>query len=124
MLRATAHQRVLLARAATGRDIIATCRSRTDEPSPAPADTHRGSPSAHDARRRRPFGRTICDICLDLAVLAEFCTDLFWTELFELMRHVGASVITRMRENEQAFAQQQDRTARIGNATSSPTGPL
>ena len=62
--------------------------------------------------RRRPFGRTICDICLDLAVVAELCTGPFWTELFELMRHVGASVITLMREKscrEQACALQPDR---------------
>jgi len=79
MLCATALQRVLLARAATSRDIIATCRIRTDEPPPAPADTpskqpkrtRRASPLPGSAIpnptleererqvRRRPFGRTI-----------------------------------------------------------------
>jgi len=45
-------------------------------------------------------------------VVPEFCVGPFWNELFELMLHVGASVITLMREKpcrERAFAQQQDR---------------
>jgi len=40
--------------------------------------------------RRRPFGRTICDVCLDLAGVPEFCIGPFWTELFELKLRVGA----------------------------------
>ena len=50
--------------------------------------------------RRRPLGRTIFDICLDLAVVPGFCTGEFWNELFEIMhvlrrqrRHTDAAEI-------------------------------
>ena len=62
--------------------------------------------------RRRPLGRTILDICLDLAVVPGFCTGEFWNELFDTMHCFGGSVAALMRQKsrrEQAFAQQQDR---------------
>ena len=62
--------------------------------------------------RRRPLGRTILDICLDLGVVPGFCTAAFWNELFDIMHCFGGSVATLMRQRcrrEQAFAQQQDR---------------
>ena len=43
-------------------------------------------PTAQDLERqvrRRPLGRTIVDICLDLAVVPGFCIGEFWNELFE-----------------------------------------
>jgi hypothetical protein len=64
LLRAAALERVLLARAATGRDItIPTPRTRTDEPSPAPASGQTEPPAAPSAtpkaapRLSRPTGR-------------------------------------------------------------------
>ena len=62
--------------------------------------------------RRRPPGRTIIDICLDLAVVPGFCHGAFWNELFDIMNCFGGSVVTLMRQKsrrEQAFAQQLDR---------------
>ena len=36
--------------------------------------------------RRRPLGRTLVDICLDLAVVPGFCAGPFWNELFDSIR--------------------------------------
>ena len=72
-------------------------------------------PSEQDLERqvrRRPIGRTIVDICLDLAVVPGFCTGQFWNDLFDIMRCFGGSVAALMQEKsrrEQAFAQEQDR---------------
>jgi hypothetical protein len=63
--------------------------------------------------RRRPIGRTIADICLDLAVVPGFCTGTFWNELFDAMHRHGGSVGTMLRDRyhrEQAFHRQQDRS--------------
>ena len=62
--------------------------------------------------RRRPIGRTLVDICLDLAVVPGFCTGPFWNELFDSIRLRGGSVATLMQEKtrrEKAFCQEQDR---------------
>ena len=62
--------------------------------------------------RRRPLGRTLVDICLDLAVVPGFCTGPFWNELFDSIRLHGGSVATLMREKvrrEEAFCKEQDR---------------
>jgi hypothetical protein len=62
--------------------------------------------------RRRAVGRTITDICRDLAVVPGFCTSAFWNGMFELMHYFGGSVETVMREKtrrEQAFIQEQDK---------------
>jgi hypothetical protein len=62
--------------------------------------------------RRRSLGRTFGEICLDLAVVPGFCTSAFWNQLFEIMRYLGGSVATVMREKtrrQDAFAQEQDR---------------
>ncbi len=142
ILRANALQQVLLARAATGRDIeMVIRRSRTDEePPPAPADAQPEQPADQPARpkaaprkllppgwddpelfmptqeelerqvRRRSFGRTIADICHDLAVVPGFCTPAFWNGLFELMHYFGGKVETVMREKtrrEQSFIREQ-----------------
>jgi len=143
ILRAAALERVLLARAATGRDIdFVEPRTRTPQPQPAAAETQpeqpapppvARNPTPRPARpagwndpelymptvqdlerqvRRRPLGRTILDICLDLAVAPGFCTGEFWNELFEIMQCFGGSVATLMQRKsrrEQAFAQQLDR---------------
>jgi hypothetical protein len=62
--------------------------------------------------RRRPLGRTIVDICLDLAVVPGFCTGTFWNELFDIMQRHRGRVANLMRERfrrEQALHRQQDR---------------
>jgi len=134
ILRATALQNMLLARAETGRDIsIVIRRTRADEPEP-PADQpaarkaapRRSLPPGSDDPelfmptledlerqvRRRAVGRTITDICRDLAVVPGLCTPAFWNGLFEVMHYFGGSVETVMREKtrrEQAFIREQDK---------------
>ena len=63
--------------------------------------------------RRRPLGRTLVDICLDLAVAPGFCTGAFWNELYESILGLGGSVATLMLEKvrrQEAFCKEQDRT--------------
>jgi len=137
ILRATALERVLLARAARGRDIgfVAPRERATATPAapaeqPAEAQVARKAPPpsrpAHwndpelfmptleelEAQvRRRPLGRTLVDICLDLAVVPGFCTGPFWNELFDSIRLHGGSVATLMQEKarrQQAFCREQD----------------
>ena len=143
ILRAAALERMLLARAATGRDIDFVTRPiRMEDPDPPPASppaeqpadqpvtrkaTPRPSlppgsddpelfmPTLEDLQRqvrRRSVGRTITEICNDLAVVPGFCTPAFWNGIFEIMHYFGGSVATVMREKtrrEQAFIQEQDR---------------
>ena len=64
--------------------------------------------------RRRPIGRTIYDICLDLAVVPGFCHSVFWNELFEIMHHFGggdavSQLMTEKARRRRAFATEQDR---------------
>jgi hypothetical protein len=62
--------------------------------------------------RRRAVGRTITEICGDLAVVPGLCTSAFWNGLHEVMHYFGGSVETVMREKtrrEQAFIHEQDR---------------
>ena len=61
--------------------------------------------------RRRAIGRTIGEICIDLAVVPGHCTTAFWNGLFEIMHYFGGGAPTLMREKarrEQAFIQEQD----------------
>ena len=149
LLRAAALERVLLARAATGKDIDYVERCRTaPETEPAPADDTQPrqhcaaaeplSTRKHASRRcrpagwndpelfmptledlerqvrRRPIGRTIYDICLDLGVVPGFCHSQFWNELFDIMNWFGGghAVSDLMREKtrrREAFAKEQDR---------------
>ncbi len=143
ILRAAALERVLLARAATGRDIdVVGARRAAPPPSPAPPGAAPEPPATSPARpqpiarlsrpagcddpelfmptvedlerqvRRRPLGRTILDICLDLAVMPGFCTGDFWNDLFAAMHAFGGSVAALMVQKSrraQAFAKQQDR---------------
>ncbi len=136
--RAAALERMLVIRAATGRDIDVVERrihvppsppAASDAPTPQAATcklTPRASrptgwnnpelfmPTIRDLERqirRRPLGRTIFDICLDLAVVPGFCTGEFWNELFEIMHVFGGNVAALMQQKsrrEQAFAKQQD----------------
>jgi hypothetical protein len=139
ILRAVALERVLLARAATGRDIdFIERRIRTPDPEPTQSEPPTALPAAHrhaprpprpagwndpelfmptlqDLERqisRRPIGRTIQDICLDLAVAPGFCHSQFWNELFDLMTWFGGSIHKLMHEKTRrarAFADEQDR---------------
>ena len=143
ILRATALERVLLARAARGRDIgfappgeraAATPAAPADPPAEQSAETHvprkpvtrRSRPAGwNDPElymptleeleaqvRRRPLGRTLVDICLDLAVVPGFCTGPFWNELFDSIRLRGGSIATLMQEKvhrEKAFGKELDR---------------
>jgi hypothetical protein len=140
ILRAAALERFLLARAATGRDIdMVNPRPRTIETAPAPAALQADQPAKLKAKsrpspppgsddpelfmptleelerqvRRRSFGRTIGEICSDLAVVPGLCTPAFWNGLFELMHYFGGDsvVVTVMREKtrrEESFIQEQD----------------
>ncbi|MBV9748793.1 MAG: hypothetical protein JO157_08255 [Acetobacteraceae bacterium] len=139
ILRAVALERVLLARAARGRDIeLAAPCIRTRPPAPANAAPGRNAappiprPAAPACRldqdhpanfqtpsleqlerevRRRPLGRTLVDICLDLAVVPGLCSGTFWNELFDLMRCHGGSIASLVQarwRREQAFDQEQD----------------
>ena len=114
VLRAIALERYLLARAARGRDItIIPPRNRTPaspretpQTAPAPAPTYGRHPHpGHPANfhiptlqelqaqiSRRPIGRTIADICTDLAVIPGFCTSEFWGGLFDTLQFHGGSI--------------------------------
>ncbi|HTI84282.1 MAG TPA: hypothetical protein VL614_27845 [Acetobacteraceae bacterium] len=144
ILRAVALQRVLLARAATGKDIeFVERRTRPSQGEPAATEAQPGQHAAvllparrHAPRlsrpagwndpelfmptledlerqaRRRPIGRTIHDICLDLAVVPGFCHSAFWNELFDIMTYFGGSIATLMRQKarrRETFSNQLDR---------------
>ena len=157
ILRAVALERVLLARAARGRDIIfvvprerGTAHPAAAGDSPGAAADVRAAPddalagpaaeapaarksAARPSRpagwndpelfmptleeleaqvRRRPLGRTLVEICLDMAVVPGFCTGSFWNEVFDGIRLHGGRVATLMQEKvrrEEAFCREQDR---------------
>ncbi|HTI80931.1 MAG TPA: hypothetical protein VL614_10835 [Acetobacteraceae bacterium] len=145
ILRATALERVLLARAATGKDIdFVEPRVRPPQQHPALAeavqpeqrvaacaaigkraprrlrpagwnDPELFMPTLEELERqawRRPIGRTIRDICLDLAVVPGFCHSAFWNELFEIITWFGSNVGEIMQEKsrrQRAFSKEQDR---------------
>ena len=141
ILRAMALQRFLLARAAAGRDISMVTRT-DEETEPAPVACQPEQPADQPAERkaaprpslppgrddpelfmptpdeldrqvrRRAIGRTIADICQDLAVVPGFCTPAFWNGIFEIMYYFGGKVEAVMQEKanrEQAFIREQDR---------------
>jgi len=151
ILRATALENVLLARAARGRDIgVASPRERVpaapdvtpaappvEQPTAPAADQSVEAPVVRKEprptrpvgwddpelfmptleemeaqARRRPYGRTLVAICLDLAVAPGFCTGPFWNVLFDSIRLRGGSIAVLMVEKcrrEEAFAKEQDR---------------
>ncbi|HBK07154.1 MAG TPA: hypothetical protein DDZ81_15105 [Acetobacteraceae bacterium] len=134
ILRAIALERYLLARAGRGRDItIVPPRNRTPATPPAtpqpariptptygrfldpshPANFHIPTLQELEAQiRRRPIGRTIADICTDLAVIPGFCTAQFWSGLFDTLQFYGGS-LTAMYESrghrEQTFRRERDK---------------
>ncbi len=165
ILRATALENVLLARAARGRDIgvgvprrhvITELTMPADPPVEPPVDPPAEQPAAPPVEqpaasaeppteapvarknprpslpigwddpelfmptlkeleaqvRRRPLGRTLVDICLDLAVVPGFCASPFLNELLDGIRLRGGSIgvlmVSKM-HREQAFCKEQDR---------------
>ncbi len=107
LLRAMALERVLLARAARGRDLVFYKRREPKPPAAQPglpqtpasgaAKPSRRNPVRHPAPdetlapgdlptleqleaeiRRRPIGRTLADICQDLAISPSLCEGRFW----------------------------------------------
>jgi hypothetical protein len=121
---------------------IVTRRTRTDETPPAPADPQAEQAADQPAKPkaaprpslppecddpelfmptpeeldrqvcRRAVGRSIADICRDLAVVPGLCTPAFWNRLFEVMHYFGGSVAAVMREKtnrERVFAKEHDR---------------
>jgi hypothetical protein len=158
LLRAAALERVLLERAAQGRDIRFNIPGKratatADPPAATPAPPASEQPSAprtdllseqsakasvvrkplppsrphgwNDPElfmptpkeleaqvRRRPLGRTLVDICLDLAVVPGFCASQFWNHLHDCINVTGGSVVTLMQEKtrrEEAFCKEQDK---------------
>ena len=139
ILRAMALERYLLARAEKGRDIaFVEPRERTPAKPPAeppaepaegpqegpqPAPTSKRRPfDPDDLRiptlkeldaevRRRPLGRTIAAICMDLAVVPGFCTGEFWNQIFDTLQDYGGSlaVLYKVREHrETSFQKERD----------------
>ena len=134
---ATALERVLLARAASGRDIEVRGTPHPHDRKPArPARRRRRAASraalaaatmtttprrtpgslrpAHAASRSaRPSWKSASIS----AVVPGLCTGAFWNELFDIIRNHGGSVATLMRERsrrEVAFEHEQDRNPTQG----------
>ena len=115
ILRAQALERVLLARAARGRDLIylqprrhAARQAQPALPQPPPSHAEPQPPRPAPVRRpdpdetpdpanlptlaqleaeirRRPIGRAIAAICQDLGVAPSLCEGRFWNALFSVM---------------------------------------
>ena len=143
ILRCIALERILRARAAAGKDIDfierhasttplaepeapaaaadlrATARKRAPRPSRPIGwdDPELFMPTVEDLERqmrRRPIGRIIYDISLDLAVVPGLCHPAFWNALFDIMYWFGggnavSDLVTEKRRREKAFDKEQDR---------------
>jgi hypothetical protein len=130
ILRLIALDNYLLARLEKGRDIaVLQPRDRTpisppEEPRPVQTPKPRRQtfdpnslkiPTLEELEaevRRRPIGRTIAYICMDLAVIPGFCTGEFWNIIFDTLRDYGGSLTTlyavRARR-EKTFKPERDR---------------
>jgi hypothetical protein len=142
ILRALALERLLLKRAARGRDLRVLARPSRftiltpgaddpfpPEPAAAPRAEARRKEGPHYASNRvsdrrpiwiellptlaevekevarRPIGRTIAAICLDLGVAPSLCAGWFWSGLFEVMECLRGSVTQVMLELRRREAQ-------------------
>jgi len=78
-----------------------------------PDDLRIPTPEELDAEvRRRPFGRTILAICMDLAVIPGFCTGPFWNQISDTLMNYGGSFTTlfKIREHrETSFQKERDK---------------
>jgi len=82
-------------------------------PSFDPDDLRIPTPEELDAEvRRRPLGRTILSICMDLAVIPSFCTGHFWNQISDSLMNYGGSFPTlfKMRAyRETSFQKERDK---------------
>ncbi len=78
-----------------------------------PDDLRIPTPEELDAEvRRRPLGRTVLAICMDLAVIPSFCTGVFWNQISDTLMNYGGSFPTlfKMREyRETTFQKERDK---------------
>ncbi len=78
-----------------------------------PDDLRIPTPEELDAEvRRRPFGRTILAICMDLAVIPGFCTGHFWNQISDTLTNYGGSFATlfKIREHREiSFQKERDK---------------
>jgi len=142
LLRALALQQYLIERAARGCDLRFAWRSWADiqphhRPPPRPTKPKRPAPRLprrpepalfdHDDPRasrlptpqelaaevrRRPVGRTMVYICLDLGLAPGLCEGEFWNQVEKIFRRYGGSLyrLCRIRERrEVAFRRERDR---------------
>jgi hypothetical protein len=141
MLRALALQSYLLARAARGHNLRFAWPPRVElqphhrppekPPSPRPAPLHPrrpdpalldpGDPNASRLPtpeelaaevRRRPVGRTIAYICMDLGIAPGLCDGDFWNQVEKTLRRYGGSLLRldRVRaRREESFQREHDR---------------
>ena len=104
IMRAVALERMLMARAARGREIVPSEPRWQQRPPPAPpGEQQQQKPPAQRRKRqplpenpsmeqleaqvrRRPIGRTIADICRDLGVSPSLCEGWFSTALCKTIR--------------------------------------
>jgi hypothetical protein len=125
IMRAAALEAMLRRRAESGADLVvaaASISSTRKAPLPAPRPEHPPEPktprplltlgnlpTAQEIEaevRRRPIGRTIAAICLDLAISPSLCTGPFWNALFEAIQDYRGSltvVITEFGRREDHF---------------------
>ncbi len=127
ILRATALERVLLARAARGRDLVISQPRRSappqkaeDQQPPRPARRRApeqlpDSPTLEQLQahiRRRPIGHTIADICRDLGISPTLCEGTLWTALYEAITWYRGSFhryYRDIRKRQVAYADEWDR---------------
>jgi hypothetical protein len=71
------------------------------------------TPEELDAEvRRRPVGRTIAFICMDLGITPFLCEGEFWDRVDKILQRYGGSLYSLYRvraEREQAFQRERDR---------------
>ncbi len=95
-------------RAKSGEDEAAPKRPAFD-----PDDLRIPTPEELDAEvRRRPLGRTILSICMDLAVIPSFCTGPFWNQIFDTLNNYGGSFTTLFKiraHRETSFQKERDK---------------
>jgi len=138
LLRAIALQEYLLARAARGRDLRFAWPPTHEQPHHRrPAPQKRTAPQAPRLRdpalldpedpdslrlptpeelaaevRRRPVGRTMVSICLDLGLVPGFCDGDFWDQIYHILRRYGgcfAPLFTLRARREETFQRERDR---------------
>ena len=92
-----------------------------------PDDLRIPGPEELDAEvRRRPLGRTILAICMDLAVIPSFCTGDFWNRISDSLQNYGGSFTTlfKIREyRETSFQKERDKKPDTWNFAWRHPGP-